>query len=87
VFGAVVAVVAAGVVSFGEQRRWDLTSAQRQARDFLTGDSTPSALYELQHLLYLAANVLRGLAVLVVIGALVGVVVTAGRWLRGRRGP
>lgn len=84
VFGAVVALLAAGAVSFGDQREWDLSSAERQARDVLSGDTAPSAVYGLQHLLYLAASVLRGLAVLVVMGALVGVVVTAGRWLRDR---
>lgn len=85
VFGLVVGLVAAGAVSFGDQREWDLSSAERQARDVLSGDTSPSAVYGLQHLLYLAANVVRGLAVLVVIGALAGVVVTAGRWLRDRR--
>lgn len=84
-FGAVVALVAAGVVSFGDQREWDLSSAERQARDVLRGDTSPSAVYGLQHLLYLAANVVRGLAVVVVAGAIVGVVVTAGRWLRDRQ--
>jgi predicted histidine transporter YuiF (NhaC family) len=85
VFGAVVGLVAGGIVSFGDQREWDLSSAERQARDFLSGDTSPSAVYGLQHLLYLAANVVRVVAVLVVIGALVGVVVTAGRWLRDRK--
>jgi hypothetical protein len=85
VFGAVVGVVAGVIVSFGDQREWDLSSAERQARDVLSGDTSPSAVYGLQHLLYLAANVVRVVAVLVVIGALVGVVVTAGRWLRDRR--
>ena len=85
VFGAVVGLVAAGVVSFGDQREWDLSSAERRARDVLSGDTSPSAVYGLQHVLYLAANVVRGLAVLVVIGALVGVAVTASRWLRDRR--
>lgn len=84
VFGAVVGLVAGGVVSFGDQREWDLSSAERQARDVLSGDTSPSAVYGLQHLLYLAANVVRVVAVIVVIAALVGVVVTAGRWLRNR---
>ena len=85
VFGAVVGLVAGGILSFGDQREWDLSSAERQARDFLGGDTSPSAVYGLQHLLYLAANVVRVVAVLVVIGALVGVVVTGSRWLRDRK--
>lgn len=84
VFAAVVALASAGVVSFGDQRHWDLSSAERHARDIQSGDTSPSAVYGLQHLLYLAANVLRAMAVLVVVGALAGVVVTAGRWLRAR---
>ena len=84
VFGAVVALVAGGALSFGKQRQWNLTSAERQARELLGGESSPSGFYGLQHLLYVAANLMRGLAVLVVIGALVGLVVTTGRWLRDR---
>jgi amino acid transporter len=84
VFGAVVGLITGGIVSFGEQRNWDLSASDRQLQDFLGGDSSPSAVYGIQHLIYLAANVVRALALLVVVGALVGVVVTGSRWLRKR---
>ncbi len=78
VFGVVMSVVAAGIVSFGEQRNWDMSAADRQLQE------PPSAVYGLQHLLYQAATIVRVLAVLVVVGALVGLVVTGSRWLRSR---